>query len=200
MGLCILDRQHVGDPNNLKNTGASGDLDQNGRVDIAEREGMLTALYGLALEQRLRELGHDVILIADGRYSERHARANAYAKGYPGKVAYLALHLNAGGGAYGCFLHDHRSTGGKRLANIAAQWIRGALPELAQVHAFGAAPGEPWGRAFSTISGVYEGRAVGLCVEPCFLDGPHAASLLSSSGLRRIGSALADAVHSYLSE
>lgn len=200
MGLVVVDRQHVGKQDNLRDTGAQGDLDRDGKAGILEREAMLTALYGFHAEARLRELGHDVIPMSDGRYSERHARANAYAKSYAGPVVYIACHLNAGGGAYGACLHDQRSAGGKRLALAVADKLRASLPELVDVHTWGCGPTGDWTRAYSTIAGVYEGRPVGLCFEPCFLDGAHSSGLLSSDGLRRIGSALADGINSYFQQ
>lgn len=196
--LVCLSRDHVGKPDKLKDTGASADLDHNGKVSVAEQEAILTAQYILAAEIRMRELGHDVIVISDGRYSDRHTRVNGYAKVYPGKVAYVACHLNAGGGAYGSCFFDERSKAGPLLATAVANKLRAAFSELASVKVFGAAPGGTWANAYATISGVYDGRAVGVCFEPCFMDGPHATELLSTNGLTRIGGALADGLHSWL--
>jgi hypothetical protein len=197
MGLVIYDRQHAGQVAKVRDVGASADLDHDGVVEVSEQEAVLTARYSIAAETRSRELGDDVIVLSDGRYSERHARANAYAKAYAGPCAYVACHLNAGGGAYGLALHDHRSARGQALADaVAVEW-RAALPELAAVHVRAAAPFGDWVHAYNTIAGVYEGRPVGLCAEPCFLDGPLAAGLLSSAGLDRIGHALALGVHKF---
>jgi N-acetylmuramoyl-L-alanine amidase len=200
VGIVILDRQHAGHPSKTSDLGAWGDLDHNGHGSLWEQEAVLSAQYGLATEVRLRELGHAVIPVSDGRYSDRHLRANAYAKAATGqRCAYVALHVNAGGGAYGLVLSDARSKSGPALATAVAAKLRAALPELASVKTFGAGSTGDWVHAYNTIAGVYSGRAVGICFEPCFLDGPHATELLSTTGLQRIGYALADGLHAWLS-
>lgn len=200
MALVLLDRQHTGKPSLLRDLGAGGDLDHDGRVSLEEQEAILTAQYALGAELRLRELGHDVIPISDGSYAARHARACDYARTYDGRAYYVACHLNAGGGAYGACLYDARSRWGAGLAQAVAARLEAACPELVAVHAIGARSYGDWMRAYATIAGVFEGRPVGLCYEPCFIDGPHAADLLSSAGLRRLGDALADGIHAHAQE
>jgi hypothetical protein len=199
MGLVFLGRDHTGKPSNLRDTGAMADLDRDGKVEIHEQEAILTAQYLLAAEIRLRELGHDVIPISDGSYAARHERVNAYAKGYAGRSVYVAAHLNASGGSYGTCLYDERSSSGLWIAKSCADVLRGSFTELSKVHVRAAGPAGDWVHAYNTIAGVYSGRAVGLCYEPCFLDGPNADELLSAFGLQRIGAALAMGLHTWLS-
>lgn len=119
MGLVIFDRQHVGNPqNNFKSVGAANDTDNSGLIDIEEMEGILTAKYIYEAEKILRRRGHDVIVISDGTYFDRHLRVNEYRHKYPGNdIIYFACHINAGGGEYSAFFWDHRSSSGKRLAD-----------------------------------------------------------------------------------
>ena len=81
---------------------------------------------------------------------------------------YLNCHVNAGGGDRGELFYDHRSTRGRALAeSVAAE-------------------------AFGCISGV---KAVALCVEPYFLDGPRRAWF--HSNLNLIGQGLARGVDAW---
>jgi N-acetylmuramoyl-L-alanine amidase len=199
--LVILDRQHAGKRSSkTHDLGAWGDLNHDGIPGIEEMEAILTAQYILAAEIRLRELRPDVdvLVMSDGDYEARHQRANGYACMYQDTV-YVACHLNAGGGAYGTILHDHRSRprSGPALCGAIAHRLHGACPELAAVHARPASPSNEWARAFATIGGL--ALPVGVCFEPAFIDHPlHQQTLLTPSGLKRVGSALADGIVAWL--
>lgn len=201
MALVILDRQHVGHPGRaFADVGAFGDFDHDGVSDVVEQEAVLTAEYGHACEVRLRELGHKVVVLSDGTYGARHARANEYAASTKERAVYVAMHLNAGGGDYGSVFYDHRSTWGVTLAGEIADAFRAALvPPLARVLPRATAPTGDWVRPFPCIAGIFTGRAVAALVEPAFLDRPeHRALVAGREGLDRVGRALADGIHGYL--
>ena len=88
MALVILDRQHVGKPNNLDDLGAYSELSQ-------EHEAHMVGRYMLEVEWTLRKLGHRVVTLSDGYYSHRHKRANNLFAKESGACIYLAGHLNA---------------------------------------------------------------------------------------------------------
>tara|TARA_Y100001963_G_scaffold145456_1_gene219101 strand:+ start:761 stop:1354 length:594 start_codon:yes stop_codon:yes gene_type:complete len=194
--IIFLDRQHAGQNRRRKSMGASRDLDGDGKQSIHETEAYFTALYGLACEVRLKELGYDVITISDGSYAERHKRCNAYqASGEDG--IYIALHCNAGGGLYGAMFYDARSGNGPALAKAIASKV-GALPELTGgCRAIAALPDGWTKNALYTIRGV---RAVAICAEPAFIDTPAHRPLFTASGMKRIGEAMAEGIAQYIRE
>jgi len=193
MAIIVLDRQHVGKPSHDE-LGAWGDYDFDGIPDMVEQEAIMTAKYGLAAEIRLRELGHRVITMGDGRYEDRHERAKAYKAD-----VYVAMHVNAGKGDYGLCIYDSRSAGGKKLADLVSGDLLKQCPELSRTVAAWTAPtGSPYPRAWNTIKGVYDGKPVGLCFEPFFIDRPEHRQLASAEGLARVGFALAEGIHRFL--
>ena len=187
----ILDRQHVGRVSKLDDLGASPG------PNLLDHEGMQTAVYLRHAELTLRQQGKPVVPMSDGAYDSRHRRAIQYAKAVPGRRwAYVAAHLNAGGGDYGLVGYDHRSTAGRQLAEAIAAALEEHCPELARVVV---QPVQPtgWTRdMYATISGIYAGPSnlSAVCFEPCFLDQPDHAPLLTPDGLRRIGLALAEGI------
>jgi N-acetylmuramoyl-L-alanine amidase len=191
VSLVALDRQHSGVPSRAyADAGAWADLDRDGRRDGEEQEALLTPVYLLAAEKRLRELGHSVLVVSDGQYTARHARVREYAAD-----VYVACHLNAGGGDYGLAVHDARSTGGRALAGAVVRSLTAACPELRR-GVVGDTVGFP--RARACIEGVFAGKPVGLCFEPAFMDRPEHQALLTPAGLERIGRALADGIDAWL--
>lgn len=195
----VLDRQHVGKPHNPRDLGAWGDLDHDGHADLDEHEGLWTAQYLFPAERRLRALGHRVIPMSDGRYSERHDRANRY-----GADVHIAAHLNSltggtrtGGGNYASIFYDHRSRpeSGRALGRALRDALSAACPELATVKLFPAKPGDWTSRAYSTISGLQ--APVGICFEPAFIDHADHRPLFTAEGMGRIGAALADGIHAW---
>jgi N-acetylmuramoyl-L-alanine amidase len=191
MSLIALDRQHAGVPSRAyADAGAWADLDRDGQRDGEESEALLTPVYILAAETRLRELGHSVVVLSDGQYPDRHARVNAYKAD-----VYVAAHLNAGGGDYGLAVHDARSAAGKALAASVVRSLTAACPELRR-GVVGDTVGFP--RALACIDGVYSGRPVAVCYEPCFMDRQEHQGLLRPDGLVRLGRALADGIDAWL--
>jgi N-acetylmuramoyl-L-alanine amidase len=205
--IVILDRQHSGKPQSLRDSGAWADLDLDGRADWTEQEAVMTLLYGhLYAAEALRGAGIDVYPISDGAYSERHKRANALAALYPGEVVvYVALHINAAAGQadYGSVFYDHRSgaNAGPYLAGLVAEGLRRRCPELGTVNTIKAYPkrgheGTDWThRAYSTISGL--SRPIGLCFEPFFVTSQKHRPLTTPEGLQRVGLGLAEGLAAY---
>ena len=192
MALVVLDRQHTGKPHNMKDTGAYS------RV-VEKHEAHMVAQYLLEAEITLRELGHVVMPISDGRYSDRHRRANAVFKHYNGPCIYMSGHLNAGGGSYGALFFDERSTMGKQASAFIATELQGLLGE-APVKCLGATPDDWTKNAYNTISGVWSGKGCGICLEPFFLDDAQAKELMSPEGLLEVGVAIAHGVDVWAKE
>lgn len=186
--IVYIDRQHAGKPNNLRDLGASRDLDGDGQITTAEKEAIWTARIAIELEIRLRDMGIEVMPLSDGSYSSRHARVNQYQADHPGPSVYLAMHLNAGGGDYGAWFYDHRSSQGPQLANSICSSI-GPLLGIPQK----AIPAQPdnWTKnAFYTIRNVE--TPIAICCEPIFID-TH-ARLLSISGISKIAQGIAEGI------
>ena len=198
MALIFLDRQHTGKPGRkASDRGAEADLDGDGKVEVHEREAMLTPKYLLHAEERLIELGHDVITLSDGWYSERHDRVNRYSERVSGSKIYIAAHLNAGGGNYGALFYDSRSSSGAKLGQEIALKMKHTCPELeGGIKVIPAKPGDWTVHALNTIRGV--GSPVALCFEPCFIDNDTHRYMLTDEGLSRIGVALADGIDEWL--
>lgn len=201
--LAILSRDHSGKPapTKVQDRGAAYDLDGDGHIHAPEREAFLTGYVSLAAEARLYELGHHVIPIADGWYSDRHARANEYARKFPGMpCVYVALHLNADthGGGYGLVCPDYRSRKGEVVANHVATALGTIADELDAVRVVPAAPDTWTANAYATIKGL--GNPIGLCYEPAFLSNPKHHPLFEMQGLRRLGTALAEGLHAWALE
>lgn len=189
--LVILDRQHVGKPGHDE-TGAWGDFDLDGMPDVVEQEAIVTGFIAMHCEVRLRELGHKVVTLSDGRYADRHARAKAY-----GGDAYIALHLNAGRGRYGATFYDYRSKMGPVLAECIGLALKDAFDFPVKVEKT-APTGTNYPRPFPCISGVFDGKPVACLVEPLFMDHPeHQQILAAVDGPQRIGYALAEGIHLY---
>ena len=197
--LVLLDRQHYGKPSpRQKDRGVAVDLDGDGNIDAMEAN--LTPSYIQAAREALEAAGHTVVLLDAGWYPDRHKAAirqvRAAATGLP--AAYVACHLNAGGGNYGLVLHDARSTGGEALANRVGDAMRRVFEEgeLKRVLVKGASASE-WTNAYNTIRGIYAGpgNLSGICFEPVFVDTHR--GLLDPEGLARIGAALASGLEAW---
>ena len=190
--LVILDRQHGTKAAGSWHPGAADDLDGDGVVETHEQEARLTTGYIGPAVVRLYELGHEVIVLGLGNYSYRHSLANAQAALVRGaRVAYVACHLNAGGGSYGLVIyHD---AGSHDLAQCLAVPL-GAIPALSRVVV---ADTTRFPRARSTVVGIDAEHIASVCYEPAFLDQIEHRALLSSLGLERIGIALADGLHAW---
>lgn len=200
MALIFLDRQHAGKPGRkAADRGATFDADGDGHIDVWESEAMMTPKYLLAAEERLIELGHDVICISDGWYSDRHERCNAYQQRTNDHCIYVAAHLNAGSqnrADYGAVFYDYRSGSGPELSTHIGVRLKNACPELGGGVKLIPADPDNWTKnAYNTIAGV---AATAICFEPCFVDYDGHKTLLNNEGMNRIGVALAEGINDWL--
>lgn len=158
--LFALDIQHRGKPGRWADRGAFYD---------GVEEVTITHRYVLAADQELRRLGHEAVVIADGRYADRWQRSHDY-----GAAVHVACHIDAGGGNRGTAFYDRRSAQGNLLAAAVADALGRAVPWPASSASCGPdtndAPGDEGERAYSVIAGLYPLRPVGLCYEPGFID------------------------------
>ena len=191
--LVFIDRQHAGKPNKIADRGASRDINGDGEITSDELEAIWTSRIAISLEIKLLDMGINVMPISDGRYSERHERVNKYADMHPGPWVYLAMHLNAGGGNYGAFFYDHRSSNGQQLATIMATQLNGDVEEIEKAKAIPAEKDNWTKNAFYTIRSV--GRPVAICCEPFFMDTHQ--SLLSMQGVFKVASSMAIALRKW---
>tara|TARA_R110000824_G_scaffold151833_2_gene322868 strand:+ start:94 stop:678 length:585 start_codon:yes stop_codon:yes gene_type:complete len=183
MSLIILDRQHIGKPNNPDDLGAYSEISH-------EHEAHLVGQYFLEIECTLRALGHSVVVISDGAYSRRHQRANSFFAASSGAALYLAGHVNAGGGSYGAVFHDHRSSMGSVAATFIAESLQG-VKGLKKTKVIESKPGDWTEHAFNTTSGIWKGKGAGVCLEPFFLDCKKHKHLMTDEGLESVGHAIA---------
>lgn len=184
--IVFIDRQHAGKPNKINDRGAGRDLDGDRTITAEESEAIWTARLAIEIEIQLLDKNVSVMPLSDGKYSDRHNRVNQYAEMHPGPWVYLALHLNSGGGDYGAFFYDYRSTKGQQLATMMSHRLREHVGLLDTAKAIKSQP-EGWTKnAFYTISKV--GRPVALCCEPFFMDTHQ--GLLSVSGISSVATAI----------
>lgn len=185
--LVVLDRQH-GFKSATFDPGAVDEVDGTKDV-VAETE--LTRAYIAHACARLDDLGVPWTVLGFGPYGERHALASKAAWGVK-RVAYIACHVNAGGGAYGLVKHDTRSSGGRKLA-LALTSTLVPVSGLASVKAL---PLRSDDRGWSCISGIYDSPSMCAALfEPYFID--HEAHAHLREG-KIIGRALADGCASWL--
>jgi hypothetical protein len=166
--IVFIDRQHSGQPKRIHSRGAAKDINGDGEITNDEQEAHWTGFISLILEQRLLQMGHKVIPISDGSYAERHARVNEYASMFDEPMVYLAMHLNAGGGHYGSFFYDCRSSAGKDLADHLCDGMRSTIKSIKSFKSIQCKPDDWTKNAFYTIKGV--GKPVAICCEPIFMD------------------------------
>jgi N-acetylmuramoyl-L-alanine amidase len=185
--LVILDRQH-GDRRN-------GRPFDPGATFGPLRETDLCDAYIAVAAEVLRSRGHEVETFTTGPYDLRHSRAVSLARGFGVRVAYVACHVNAGGGSYALVEYDARSRGGTALAEALAEKL-GTLPEVTAGKTKALSPGA---RGFVCIDGIYSGPAniAAALVEPGFVDTEAHAELWTPAGLQRIGTAIALAVEAW---
>lgn len=209
----ILSIDHTGRPSRPGDMGAAYDLDGDGvKGENGEREVDLVLAYVAVARKYAESKGIRTVVLDDGEYGARHITAIAKAREFPTiRWAYLACHVNAGGGTYGLIRPDHRSHGGAALALSLALNLR--APEIDRVRTDPLYPGANtakmagrdvstpdkvgwWTRGWSCIDGIYAGPAnlAGVLVEPFFLDSPEHRPLTTPEGLTRIGRLLVDGV------
>ena len=174
---------HAGRPSRWADRGAAFE----GREEVSA-----VRRYLDTFDREARALGHTVVLLSDGEYSAQWARADLYKAG-----VYLNCHVNAGGGDRGELFYDYRSTRGQALAESVAAELGKLVPWGCRARACrpdtnGIPRDSDYSEAFGCISGV---KAVALCVEPYFIDGPRRAWFLSNLPL--IGQGLALGIHAW---
>lgn len=185
--IVFIDRQHAGKPSKIDDRGAAVDINGDGDIASDEQEAHWTGFISLVLEQRLLQMGHKVIPISDGSYKARHARVNEYASRYDEPMVYLAMHLNAGGGHYGSFFYDARSSSGHQLAEDLCDGMRSSIKTIRTFKSIECKASDWTKNAFNTIKGV--GRPVAICCEPIFID-TH-MDLLNAFGASQIALGIA---------
>ncbi len=166
--IVFIDRQHAGKPKKITDRGAGRDVDQDGNITADEMEAIWTGRLSIELEVKLIDMGFKVMPISDGNYSQRHDRVNEYSNMHPGPWVYLAMHLNSGGGNYGSYFYDYRSTQGQQLATIMATKLKEQLPIIPKTTAIPANPNDWTKNAYYTIRRVK--KPVAICCEPFFMD------------------------------
>jgi len=189
--LVILDWQHQGKPPpKHRDRGASSEI-----CGVRIHEVDLTRAYIDVAAQALRAAGHQVEILTEGWYSNRHAQAGALSHKGERPAAYVACHINAGGGRYAASFYDSRSAGGSRLSACVASALGEQLPELSASKTRPCGPDQS-PRAWSVIRGIWAAPAwcSAICFEPAFIDHAAHRPLLTPEGLARIGHALADGV------
>jgi hypothetical protein len=188
--IVFIDRQHAGKPKKINDRGASRDLNGDGEITAEELEAIWTARLAVELEIKLYDKGIKVMPLSDGNYSARHARVNEYAELHPGPWVYLALHLNSGGGSYGSYFYDSRSTKGQQLATMMAKKLKEGVEHIDTAKAIPAKADDWTQNAFYTIRNV--GRPVAICCEPFFMDTHQ--RLLSIPGMASIATTMVNAL------
>ena len=189
--IVFIDRQHSGKPNKINDRGASRDVNGDGKITAEEKEAIWTARISIELEIALLDMGINVMPISDGTYSQRHARVNDYANRHPGPWVYLAMHLNSGGGNYGSYFYDYRSSQGQQLATILSKELKSVID--INTKALPANPDNWTKNAFYTIRHVQ--RPVAICCEPFFMDTHQ--NLLSIPNIKKISTSMALALRAW---
>ena len=173
---------------------ASGGRPPARHGDLLEHR--LAMAYAVHAFEALEQAGAAVGLVAAGRYRTRQDLGTQIAD------AYIACHINAGGGTYGLCLYDQRSRQGRALAErVASSMSLAWVPRtISSARHAAAMPEDDRGvrhwtaNALELIKHVYPGRACGLVYEPGFLDNPDHQLLWTPDGLREVGHVLARGV------
>ena len=183
-----IDVQHTGKPKRPTDMGAAiGEA-------VDEREAYWTSLYAFFMEMSLRSKGYKVMRLSDGSYKSRHDRVNYYEdRNNDSKDSiYISCHLNAGGGGYGAFFYDFRSTKGSVLADCLASTTE-SLPHISTVKKISASPSDWTKNAYHTFKGV--SKPVAICAEPIFIDNSEHQHYLDIEQIQILGQAMADGIH-----
>ena len=178
---------HTGKPTHPTDRGAS--YRHPSGVEVREVDAVLR--YAQALDSALVAAGHAGVLLTDGTYRERAARAKKIGVG-----ALLNCHVNAGlGGRSGQrseIYYWPRSVKGLALAQDLADALRAVLPwQDVRVTAAEVGPRLDETRAANVRACIDGAVTPSICVEPFFCDALDADLLLSDGTLDRIGGALA---------
>lgn len=178
---------HAGKPTHPTDRGAS--YRHPSGVEVREVDAVLR--YTQALDSALVAAGHAAVLLTDGTYRQRAARAKKI-----GVSALLNCHVNAGlGGRSGQRSEIYYwpwSVKGLALAQDLADALRAVLPwQDVRVTAAEVGPHLDETRAANVRACIDGAVTPSICVEPFFCDALDADLLLSDGTLDRIGCALA---------
>lgn len=182
MALFIFDLQHLGREGTSRegDFGAAGDLDGDGKKEAWEQEAVLTPRYVAAVSQRLAvaaDSRHRMLVLNTGSYESRARRAQTLAELYRERggrrVAYIACHLNAGGGRYAAAFY--RAGTSSDLA-VSLCGSLGRLPGIDQANPL-ACSSNSWAAPWSCLRHVSPSIDA-VCLEPAFLDTPEHLPLL----------------------
>lgn len=178
---------HTGKPTHPTDRGAS--YRHPSGVEVREVDAALR--YAQALDSALLAAGHAGVLLTDGSYRERSARAKKI-----GVSALLNCHVNAGlGGRSGQrseIYYWPRSVKGIALAQDLADALKAVLPwQDVRVTAAEVGPRLDETRAANVRACIDGAVTPSICVEPFFCDALDTDILLSDGTLDRIGGALA---------
>lgn len=201
----VLDVQHVRRPDHPRDRGARFAIPRElvttygGRTHINESE--LVEIYVLEARAALELAGAQVITDLWGTYPTRAESAH---KG--GAGAYLACHLNAGGGRYALAstYGPSATTPAFRLATALLVELakvpgvrggqRGKLGPIGLVHRPGDRHPTRFERGSVCIRRAHELGIPAVLVEPMFGDAPNAGEMLAPAALARVGGAIAAAL------
>lgn len=177
----VLDVQHAGKPDSPRDRGAP--LGPRSEVWATRR-------LGLAMEEMFDTLGHDVFVLRDGSYSDRHKRCDALAPDL-----YIALHFDSGIGGRGdrgAVFFWPGSTRGQAFAEKVATGAAAVCPWPVKPIAAVATPAKTWDRVRACIAGPDDPA---ILLELGFCDGSLGRSWLQDeASLRALGQAVARAV------
>jgi N-acetylmuramoyl-L-alanine amidase len=174
----VIDVQHAGKPDSPRDRGAP--LGQRSEVWATRR-------LGLAMEDQFDVLGHEVFVLRDGSYADRHKRCDAL-----NPDLYIALHFDAGIGGRsdrGAVFFWPGSARGQAFAEKVATASAAVCPWPIKPTA-AAAP--TWDRVRACLAGV---EAPALLLELGFCDGAQGRTWLQDeANLRALGQVVARAV------
>lgn len=151
---------HLGKP--TPDVGATVDVSGDGKVQPRETEAVLNLLYGAEAAAELLGGGHEVLVLADGAYADRAARARVW-----GADVVVHLHLDVRPMTAGRIYYDPTSPVGRgdALARAIAAELDVAQPLLAPAQAVAATPDRSEGAA-NLVALHRSDRAVAIVYEP----------------------------------
>lgn len=190
----IFDIQHGRIKNGVEDKGASFDINNDGKKEY-ERD--LVKKYVDYAASSLEDKGIPCeIIYTHENYSTRQKRCIQKAKDNRDQFyLYIACHLNAGQGNYAVFIHDERSSNGKKYAQRITDSFKKF--KLTQRSLCRFCNTDDWSRAYYCIKGIWSAPSnmCAVLLEPAFLDNPdHFYLLNNEEGLKKIAKALVEGI------
>jgi hypothetical protein len=188
----VVDVQHLYRPQHPGDMGAVFTLADHTHTT----EGRAAVLYGASIVAWLRARGAEVLTndstrgILIGPYSVRNRAAGVFRA-----HAYLACHVNAGGGNYSRMAFMSMSLGA-RLAPYIGRELKAAFPMIVKANAWALGSSD---RGAVCIERVPTTTAAVLC-EPFFGDTPAHQPMLAAPALWQLGAAIAAGVAAWVVE